>query len=86
MNPDEMLNQNPAAQPTNDPTLAARLQELRDLVENDDDDDFDAVAMLDSVVAHLRHYLVCDEYQYNILALWILSPPGAFRSFPPPLI
>jgi hypothetical protein len=81
MNPDEMLNQNPAAQPTNDPTLAARLQELRDLVENDDDDDFDAVAMLDSVVAHLRQYLVCDEYQYNILALWILST-WCFQEFP----
>ena|SRR5215468_7942518 len=28
--------------------------------------------MLDSIVAFLRHYLICDDYQLNLLALWIV--------------
>ena len=36
------------------------------------DENFDPVAMLDTIVSHLRQYLVCDEYQYTILALWVV--------------
>lgn len=37
--------------------------------------------MLDSIVAFLRRYLVCDDYQLNLLALWIVHT-YCFHEFP----
>ena len=37
--------------------------------------------MLDSIVAFLRHYLICDDYQLNLLALWIVHT-YCFQDFP----
>src|SRR5215468_7077391 len=41
----------------------------------------DPVEMLDSVIKFLRRYLVCEDYQYTILALWIVHT-WCFHSFP----
>src|SRR5215471_18625081 len=39
------------------------------------------IEMLDSIVKFLRRHLVCEDYQYTILALWIVNT-WCFRSFP----
>lgn len=44
-------------------------------------EDCDFVAVLDSLVAYLRQYLVCDDHQFTILALWIVHT-FTFQEFP----
>src|SRR5579864_4088262 len=40
-----------------------------------------AMEMLDAIMKFLRQYLVCDEHQFTILALWIVHT-WSFRHFP----
>ncbi|HEY6967757.1 MAG TPA: DUF3631 domain-containing protein [Candidatus Angelobacter sp.] len=40
----------------------------------------DVRELLDSIVAYLRKYLVCDDHQYTVLALWIFHT-WIFRNF-----
>ena len=42
---------------------------------------FDDPKMMDSLVAFLRRYLVCEEYQLDLLALWIVHT-RCFQHFP----
>ncbi|HEY6251183.1 MAG TPA: DUF3631 domain-containing protein, partial [Candidatus Angelobacter sp.] len=41
----------------------------------------DSIQMLDSTIKFLRQYLICDDYQYTLLALWIVHTWCA-RLFP----
>ena len=49
-------------------------------VEQFHSDHPDARELLDSIVAYLRKYLVCDDHQYTVLALWIVHT-WTFRNF-----
>src|SRR5215471_14726246 len=40
-----------------------------------------AVEMLDSLTSFLRQYLVCDPYQLNVIALWIIHT-WCYQHFP----
>jgi hypothetical protein len=64
---------------TNDPTSPEQEQvnqsatpDLAELLASVQEDTRDPVEMLDSIVSYLRQYLICDDHQYTILALWIV--------------
>ena len=69
--PDLILNKEPASSVSPPSTLT---------LPKPADPPPDPVEMLDSVIKFLRRYLVCEDYQYTILALWIVNT-WCFRSF-----
>lgn len=78
---------------TSEPTGKTNADNLRDQSQNPETqspdywtedrmyEDCDFVAVLDSLVLYLRQYLVCDDHQFTILALWIVHT-FTFKEFP----
>lgn len=78
---------------TSEPTGKTNADNLRDQSQNPETqspdywtedrkyEDCDFVAVLDSLVSYLRQYLVCDDHQFTILALWIVHT-FTFKEFP----